>query len=226
MKSCQVQRLSFIKDFLFTKTPQYMQKLSLLMMASAAALLSFAQGSNLSVGSKMPDVGSIAMKDVSGKDVTLEQLSTKSGLLVMFSCNTCPYVIKNQQRTHDILRYAANKGLGIAILNSNEAYRNNEDSYDAMKEYASKQQYEWAYAVDKNHVIADAFGATRTPECFLFDGNGVLVYHGAIDDSPADAAAVKRQHLRIAIDEMTNGQAISVPTSRSVGCSIKRLSKP
>lgn len=202
-----------------------MQKLSLLMIASAVALLSFTPVSNLSVGSKMPDVGSIAMKDVSGKDVTLQQLSTKSGLLVMFSCNTCPYVVKNEQRTSEILRYAANKGLGVAVLNSNEAYRSNEDSYDAMKEYASTQQYAWAYAVDKNHVIADAFGATRTPECFLFDGNGVLVYHGAIDDSPADAAAVKRQHLRIAIDEMSNGQAISTATSRSVGCGIKRLSK-
>lgn len=217
---------SFIVRLLFTKTLQNMQKLSLLMVASAVALLSFAPVSNLSVGSKMPDVGSIAMKDVSGKDVTLQQLSTKSGLLVMFSCNTCPYVVKNEQRTSEILRYAASKGLGVAVLNSNEAYRSNEDSYDAMKEYASKQQYTWAYAVDKNHVIADAFGATRTPECFLFDGNGVLVYHGAIDDSPADAAAVKRQHLRIAIDEMSNGQAISTAISRSVGCGIKRLSKP
>ncbi len=216
---------SFIVCLLFTKTLQDMQKLSLLMIASAVALLSFTPVSNLSVGSKMPDVGSIAMKDVSGKDVTLQQLSTKSGLLVMFSCNTCPYVVKNEQRTSEILRYAANKGLGVAVLNSNEAYRSNEDSYDAMKEYASTQQYAWAYAVDKNHVIADAFGATRTPECFLFDGNGVLVYHGAIDDSPADAAAVKRQHLRIAIDEMSNGQAISTATSRSVGCGIKRLSK-
>ncbi len=217
---------SFIVSLLFTQTNQCMQKLSLFLVAGALAFWSFAPIANLSVGSKMPDVGGIAMKDVSGKDVTLQQLSTKSGLLVMFSCNTCPYVVKNEQRTSEILRYAASKGLGVAVLNSNEAYRNGEDSYDAMKEYASKQQYNWAYAVDKNHVIADAFGASRTPECFLFDGNGTLIYHGAIDDSPADAAAVKRQHLRIAIDEMSNGQSVSTATSRSVGCGIKRLSKP
>jgi hypothetical protein len=144
----------------------------------------------------------------------------------MFSCNTCPYVIKNQERTRQILAYAQSKKIGVTVLNSNEAYRGKEDSYDAMKAYAKDQQYNWIYAIDKNHVLADAFGATRTPECFLFDGNGVLVYHGAIDDSPTDATAVKRTHLKEAIDEMMGGKQVTVTTSRSIGCAIKRLSNP
>jgi hypothetical protein len=71
--------------------------------------------------------------------------------------------------------------------------------------------------------MADAFGANRTPECFLFNGDGKLVYHGAIDDNPSDASAVNRKHLAMAIDEMNAGKEISVKQSKSVGCTIKRL---
>ena len=76
--------------------------------------------------------------------------------------------------------------------------------------------------VDKNHEVADAFGANRTPECFLFDKNLKLVYHGAIDDSPSDVTAIKRIHLQEAITEMAGGKEITVKESRSVGCTIKR----
>ena len=91
-----------------------------------------------------------------------------------------------------------------------------------MQEYAKEQNYKWNYVVDKNNEVADAFGANRTPECFLFDKNLKLVYHGAIDDSPSDVTAIKRIHLQEAINEMIAGKEVSVKESRSVGCSIKR----
>jgi thioredoxin-related protein len=163
------------------------------------------------------------MELVSGKQKSLQELATKKGLLVMFSCNTCPYVIKNQERTAEINKYAAKNGFGVVVVNSNEAQRSSDDSFDAMKKYADDQKYTWAYAVDKNSSIADAFGANRTPECFLFDGNMKLAYHGAIDDNPSDASDVKRHHLKEAIDELNAGKDISVKESRSVGCTIKRL---
>ena len=100
--------------------------------------------------------------------------------------------------------------------------RNSDDSYDDMKAYAKEQQYRWNYVVDANHEIADAFGANRTPECFLFDKNLKLVYHGAIDDNPSDASAVNRQHLKEAITELSGNREITVKESRSVGCTIKR----
>lgn len=176
----------------------------------------------LPIGAAMPNPD-LKMKDVSGKELSLDGLKKKNGLLVMFSCNTCPYVIKNQERTIEVSKYATANDIGVAILNSNEAYRGKEDSYDAMKEYATDQKYEWSYLVDQNHVMADAFGANRTPECFLFDKDGKLVYHGAIDDSPNDPWAVKRKHLSEAINELKNGKDITVKESRSVGCTIKRL---
>lgn len=176
----------------------------------------------LPIGASMPNPD-LKMKDVSGKEISLNSAKKKNGLLVMFSCNTCPYVIKNQTRTIEVSKHAIANDIGVAILNPNEAYRGNEDSYEAMKEYAAEQKYDWHYLVDQNHVMADAFGANRTPECFLFDKDGKLVYHGAIDDNPNDASAVSRKHLVEAINELKSGKEIAVKESRSVGCTIKRL---
>lgn len=188
----------------------------------AIATLSFTIGDPLPIGSKLP-MAETKMELVSGKTQSLQELATKKGLLVMFSCNTCPYVIKNQERTVEINKYAAKNGYGVVIINSNEAQRSSDDSFEAMKKYAASQKYSWAYAVDKNSAIADAFGANRTPECFLFNGDMKLVYHGAIDDNPSEPGEVKRHHLKEAIDELNAGKDITVKESRSVGCTIKRI---
>ncbi|MBL7731831.1 MAG: thioredoxin family protein [Chitinophagaceae bacterium] len=189
---------------------------------TALALMIRTAGDPLPIGSPIPSPEA-KMKDVSGKEVSLKDAKTDKGLLVMFSCNTCPYVIKNQTRTYEACKYAQGNGIGVAILNSNEANRGSADSMEDMQDYAKQQGYNWYYLVDQNSALADAFGANRTPECFLFDGEGKLVYHGAIDDNPSDASAVSRKHLVNAIDEMNAGKEISVKESRSVGCTIKRL---
>jgi thioredoxin-related protein len=188
----------------------------------AAAFLFNTLSDPLPIGAPIPNPDA-KMKDVSGKYVSLAEAKKKNGLLVMFSCNTCPYVIKNQSRTTEAGKHALANEVGLVILNSNEAYRGNEDSYEAMQQYAKDQQYDWFYLVDQNHVMADAFGANRTPECFLFDKEGKLVYHGAIDDNPNDASAVGRKHLVEAINELKSGKEIAVKESRSVGCTIKRI---
>jgi len=191
---------------------------------TAIAITSYAQGiSPITIGTAVP-MSDVKMKDVSGKEVSLKDISTDKGLLVMFSCNTCPYVIKNQERTKEIMAYAKKMGFGVVIINSNEDYRSGDDSFEAMQAYAKEQGYEWNYVVDKDSKLANAFGATRTPETFLFDAKGSLVYHGAIDDNPSDAGNVKRNHLQEAINELTSGKEISLKESRSVGCSIKRKS--
>lgn len=195
-----------------------MSMLTALMLATTVAV---AVGEPLKIGAALPKAD-IKMLDVSGKMISMKEAKGTKGLLVMFSCNTCPYVIKNQARTIAIAEYAKKIGLGVILLNSNEAYRGADDSPEAMKSYAKEQQYKWSYVVDKDHEAADAFGANRTPEVFLFDDKLTLVYHGAIDDNPSDAKAVGRHHLKEAINEMSNGKDVSVKESRSVGCSIKR----
>ncbi len=190
---------------------------------AAIAILAFSPvRTNLSIGSSIPNP-ELKMKDVSGKEVSFKDSKRENGLLVMFSCNTCPVVIKNQDRTHDICKVALDKNVGVILLNSNEASRDDGESLSDMQAYAKQQGYKWNYAVDKNSVMADAFGAMRTPECFLFDKNLKLVYHGAIDDSPGNQSAVGRRHLEEAINEMLTGKTVTINTTRSVGCGIKRL---
>lgn len=188
---------------------------------AVAAGMAFTVSDPLTIGSKMPKAD-VKMKDVSGKELSMKDAVKEKGVLVMFSCNTCPYVIKNQERTNAISDYARKMNVGVIILNSNEAQRSGDDSFEEMQSYAKDQKYNWNYVVDKNHEIADAFGANRTPECFLFDKNLTLVYHGAIDDNPSDAGAITRKHLEVAINELAGGKDITVKESRSVGCTIKR----
>lgn len=191
---------------------------------ASLATLAFTYGDPLQIGSTMPKAD-LKMHDISGKNVAMKDAKKENGILVMFSCNTCPYVVKNQERTIAISKFATENKVGVIILNSNEALRADDDSYASMQTYAKDQGYQWNYVVDKNHEVADAFGANRTPECFLFDKNLKLVYHGAIDNSPADAAAITRIHLQEAIKEMIGGKEVTVKESRSVGCTIKRMSK-
>jgi thioredoxin-related protein len=208
----------FLFEFCFIKIHFMVKQLSLLIIAG---LFSF-RTAELPIGSGIPKP-ELKLKDVSGKEVNLKEASMKNGLLVMFSCNSCPYVIKNQERTKAVCKYALEQQIGVVLVNSNEADRNDGESIGAMKEYAAGQGYKWFYVLDKGSELANAFDARRTPENFLFNRDGKLVYHGAIDNNPSDANNVTRKHLRDAIDELLNGKEVTVKTSRSVGCSIKRI---
>jgi peroxiredoxin len=202
-----------------------MKRLLLAFIAIAfISIASFAQSfTPIAIGSSVP-MNDVKLKDVSGKEISLKDAAGKNGLLVMFSCNTCPYVIKNQDRTKEICEYAKANGYGVIIINSNEDLRSNDDSYDAMQKYAAEQGYKWNYVVDTDSKLANAFGATRTPENFLFNADGKLVYHGAIDDNPSDPSDVKEQFLRTALNENAAGKEVTKKESKSVGCSIKRRS--
>jgi len=193
-------------------------------VVSVITLISFSvkKENTLPVGAALPK-SDLKLTDITGQEVTLKNSMKENGLLVMFSCNTCPVVIKNQVRTKEICEYSLSKKTGVVVLNSNEAGRSDDESLEAMKSYAKQQAYNWHYAVDKNSVLADAFGANRTPECFLFDKNGKLIYHGAIDDNPTNGDNVSRHHLKEAVNELANGKEVSIKETKSVGCNIKRM---
>ncbi len=195
-----------------------------LIIAAAGVMMAFSTfAQSLEINSAIP-MGDVAMKSTDKKEVTLNGSKTNMGLLVMFSCNTCPYVVKSQARTKEMMAYAKEKGIGMVIINSNEAQRDDADSYTAMGKYAKAQDYKAPYVVDEKSKIADAFGATRTPEVFLFDGNGKLMYKGAMEDNPSTPAESKEMFLKNAIDKMTAGIAPDPSTTKSIGCTIKRQS--
>ncbi len=183
---------------------------------------SFAQNAkSLEIGSTIP-MGDVKMKSVDKKEISLNEAATKTGLLVMFSCNTCPYVIKSEARTKEAIEQVRNNNIGVVIINSNAAQRDGADSYDAMVKYAAKQGYKVPYVVDEGSKIADAFGAMRTPEVFLFDGSGKLVYKGAMEDNPSEPASSKEMFLQSAVDNMITKHAINPNSTKSIGCTIKR----
>ena len=100
-----------------------------------------------------------------------------------------------------------------------------EDSMEKMKVHAKEKGYgDYAYVLDKDHKLADAFGATKTPDVFLFNGDMLLVYKGAIDDNGKDRHMVLKPYLKKAIDAMTKGQKIEPASTKALGCRIKRVS--
>lgn len=190
---------------------------------TAIALLALRPANDpLTIGSSLPKADA-KMKGISGKEVSFKDAMKKNGLLVMFSCNTCPVVGKYQSRTLETGKFAMDNEIGVIVLNSNEATRGDGDSFEDMQQYGKDQGYKFSYVVDQNSEMADAFGATRTPEIFLFDKTGKLVYHGAIDDNANSPGQVTRQHAKLAMEEMVAGKAVSTSKTRFVGCSIKRL---
>ena len=199
-----------------------MKKSILALVSFLCMNLIFAQGvEKLIIGADIP-LATQKMKSVDGKEYSIKDVAAKNGTLVLFSCNTCPYVIKYQSRSKKIIKEAKEKGFGVIVINSNEAYRDGDDSYEAMKSYAKAQGYkDVPYVVDVNSIIADAFSANRTPECFLFNAEGKLVYHGAIDSEPNNAET-KETILLSAINQIEQGKEVAVKESRSIGCMIKR----
>jgi peroxiredoxin len=201
-------------------------KKSIQLFSAATALMLVATafmpavGPELEIGAAIPKADA-KMMDVSGKEVSLAEVKGENGLLVVFSCNTCPYVKLSETRIKEVAALAKQNKIGVIVINSNEAQREVEDSFDAMKKYASAQGYNFSYVLDKNSQVADAFGATRTPHCFLFDKKG-LVYRGAIDDNIKEANDAKERYLKDAITAVATGKPVKTNSTKSVGCSIKR----
>ena len=164
----------------------------------------------------------VKMKDVSGVELSLSDASRENGLLVMFSSNTCPFVIAWESRYNEAKKWADANKVGMIVLNSNYHKRNDADSFENMKKKAKEEGYNFNYVVDKESKIANAFGGQTTPHVFLFNGDMKLVYKGAIDDNYKDAEAVSKAYLKDALDSLGNNKSIAITESKPVGCSIKR----
>jgi|AntDeeMinimDraft_5_1070356.scaffolds.fasta_scaffold04969_2 peroxiredoxin len=174
----------------------------------------------LKIGAKAPMLETPVM-DVSGKKITLKEVGKENGLLVNFSCNTCPWVSRWEDRYNPIAKLAKEHGVGVIALNPNAAIRDGGESLEDMKKRSDKNSYNFYYALDKDSRIAKAFGATRTPHIYVFNSEMELVYRGAIDDNARSAEGVEKPYLKNAIKEMAAGKEISDKTSKSLGCTIK-----
>ena len=173
--------------------------------------------STLLIGSKAPEFN---LEATDGKFYSLNSFGKKKAFIVVFSCNHCPYVQAYEERIKQIQKdYSAE--LQVAAINSNDDVKYPDDSFDEMKKRAAEKEFNFPYMHDADQSIAKAFGATHTPEVFLFDAEQKLVFHGKIDDNWQDENSVHSKYLRTAIDELLAGEPISVPETFTIGCTIK-----
>lgn len=189
----------------------------------AIALSAFYEGNSgeMAIGEQMPMMA-YDMVDVSGAEHTLRGLHQENGLLVIFSCNTCPFVLQWEDRYNELYDLCQKNNIGMVLVNSNEAKRLTDDSMAKMKEKAKENGYKMPYVLDEDHVVADAFGAKTTPHVFLFNRDANLAYRGAIDNNAASKAEVTEYYLKEAINSMVAGKQINPNITKAIGCSIKR----
>ena len=164
----------------------------------------------------------VKMTDVSGKSLSLEDVKDKNGVLVLFSCNTCPFVKKWEGRYNDLKAWADKNDVGMIVLNSNYQKRSGDDSMEAMQQKAEEHAYSFYYVVDEESKIANAFGGQTTPHAFLFDGDFELAYKGLIDDNYDSADDVSKAYLKDAIASLASGEEVAITETKPIGCGIKR----
>ena len=182
--------------------------------------LTYISAAELEIGSGMPGMN-YKLKDISGNTTTLADVKGNKGTLVIFSCNTCPWVIRWEDRYVSIADKYTPKGIGVIAVNSNAGRFDGDDSLEKMVKHAKKNDYNFPYAQDPRSQLASKFGATKTPHIYLFDNNDLLVYMGAIDDNARDARSVDEPYLANAIDQLIAGNPIEKPISKAIGCGIK-----
>ena len=158
---------------------------------------------------------------IDGRQHSLDDYADKPALAVVWSCNHCPYVQAWEGRMIALQREFGDRGFGLVAISSNDADAYPEDSFDAMKARAAEQGFNFDYLYDEDQSVLNAYGAERTPEVFLFDGERRLVYHGAIDDS-REEEDVTEPYLRYAIEAVLVGEEPPVRDTPPVGCTVKR----
>ena len=181
---------------------------------------------SFSIGDKAP-LTDHKMKDVvSEKDLSLSELNEKNGLLVIFSCNTCPFVLAWEDQYPKLGDLTSKNGIGMVLINSNEAKRDGEDSMAEMKKHYKSAGYNTPYVIDENSTLANAFGAKTTPHVYLFNKDLELVYRGSINDKFEEKDKTAKQfYLEEALKNLAAGRKIDPVDTREIGCSIKRIKR-
>jgi peroxiredoxin len=174
----------------------------------------------LPLGTAAPD---FSLPDtVSGKVLSLKDVQTDKGLVVMFLCNHCPYVVHVNDEIVRLSKEYMAKGIGFVGISSNDVENYPEDSPERMKAVAKKLGYPFPYLYDETQDVARVYDAACTPDFYVFDGNGELAYRGRLDDSrPRNDNPLTGKDLRAALDAVLEGRPVSEVQYPSGGCNIK-----
>ena len=175
----------------------------------------------LQVGDKAPDYSlKNSNLEVGGETLSLSNSLNENGCVVVFECNHCPYVVASVDRINAMSDYCSEREIGFVGINSNDHVNYPADSFENMVKRAQKGM-PYPYLHDPTQATATAWGAERTPEFFLLNSEGIVVYHGRMDDSPRDPTQATTSELKDAIDAMVSGITPAIVSTESIGCSVK-----
>ncbi|MCL6260073.1 thioredoxin family protein [Aquiflexum sp. TKW24L] len=184
-----------------------------------------AHGGGYQVGDKASDFN---LKSVDGSMVSLSGLEGAKGAIVIFSCNTCPYVVAYQDRMIDLHNDYSSKGYPVIAINSNDEKISPGDSFKKMQERSKDKKFPFPYLYDQSQEVIKAYGGTKTPHVYLLHKEGGaynVKYIGAIDNNYQDASAVTEKYVEDALDAVINGKKVAVESTKAIGCSIKWTKK-
>ena len=172
----------------------------------------------LEIGQRAPE---FCLPGVDGKDHALSQYKDKKVVVVMFTCNHCPYVQAYEDRLIAIQHDFAGKGVQLIAINANDAAGYPEDGFDNMVRRAQKKSYNFPYLRDETQRTARAYGAEYTPEAFVLNSRGELHYVGRVDDNWQNPDKAKFHNLRDAIEAVLAHKKVENPVTHAIGCTIK-----
>lgn len=174
----------------------------------------------LALGTKAPQF--ILPDILSGTDFDLSKQSLDKGLVVMFICNHCPYVIHVIEGILEMAKEYQDKGFQFVAINSNDVDRYPQDSPENMKVWAGELNFSFPYLFDASQDVAKAYDAACTPDFYVFNANSELVYRGQMDHSrPGNNIPVTGEDMKGVFNNMLNGKPISNFQKPSMGCGIK-----
>ncbi len=161
------------------------------------------------------------LQNVDGSWIKFSEYMGDEGVIVIFTCNTCPYAQLYEDRINGLHQKLSNEGFPVLAINPNDPSMKPGDSYEAMQSRSKEKSFSFPYVFDEKQEVFPKFGAKRTPHVFVVDKTMKLRYIGAIDDNPQDPNAVKTNYVTSAIDAIKAGKDPDPLTTKAIGCGIK-----
>ena len=172
----------------------------------------------LQIGDSAPD---FRLPGVDGKEYALESFKDAKLLVVVFSCNHCPFVIGSEERMIRFHADFAPRALAMMAINSNETQNHPMDSFELMIKRAKEKNFQFPYLRDESQEVAKAYGALRTPHFYVFDQQRKLRYTGRMDDNPREPGKETTHELRDAVEALLRGKKPPVEVTNPIGCNVK-----
>lgn len=174
------------------------------------------------IGDKAED---FSLKNVDGKMVSLSDFNEAKGFILIFTCNTCPYSVANEDRIIELDKKYKSKGFPVVAINPNNPEASSGDSFELMKARAAEKGFTFPYLLDEGQKVYPKYGATKTPHVYILEKENkdlIVKYVGAIDDSARDPRSVRTKYVENAVDALLANKPVETASTKAIGCSIKK----